>query len=285
MPQDQPVLKPGTSNQTVRLFAHLNTSRHYRDKAGLFAMEGARLVRDAIGSGVRLHAVLLTEHARQTLGDALAAAAPNVRRLLISEALAKEIADTENAQGVFAIGEMRAEAPLDLHPGRRYLCLHSLQDPANLGAILRTAEALGTDGVILYHCVDLYNPKTLRSSMGALFRLPVTRIGDDLAFLAECASAGIATCAAVVDRDAALLGQFDFAAGGCVLIGNEGNGLPRTVSDACTHRLTIPMGAGSNSLNAAMAAGIFLWEMFRAQDHTQKQTELQTQNNTQNFPQ
>lgn len=263
MPNDTPVLQSGTNNQTVRNFAHLNSSRHYRDKLGLFAMEGSRLVLDAAQSGVHMQAILLTEHARQSAGEAIAEAAPNVRRLLISDALAKQIADTENAQGVFAIGEMRPEQEVALMPGRRYLCLHSLQDPANLGAILRTAEALGTDGVILYHCVDLYNPKTLRSSMGALFRLPVMRIGDDLAFLSACAESGIPTCAAVVDRDAELLGQFDFSAGGCVLIGNEGNGLPRAVSDACAHRLTIPMGEASNSLNAAMAAGIFLWEMCR----------------------
>lgn len=263
MPQEAPVLTPGTGNQTVRTFANLNRSRHYREKQGMFAIEGFRLVADALRSGVTLRALLLTQRAQESFGAELRAMAPQVHTLLVSEALAEQIADTEHAQGVFAVGVMRRAEPFSPEAGKRYLLLHSLQDPANLGAILRTAEALGTDGIFLYQCVDLYSPKTLRSSMGALFRLPVCRIPDPAAFLAECAAAGVPTCAAVVDRDAAELGAFDFSGGACVLIGNEGNGLPRAVSAECAHRLTIPMAPDSNSLNAAMAAGLFLWEMQR----------------------
>ena len=131
-------------------------------------------------------------------------------------------------------------------------------------AILRTAEALGTDALYLYQCVDLYNPKTIRSSMGAMFRLPLMRLTDMDAFFAHCKEVSLPTCAAVVDRDAAPLGGYDFCRGAVVLIGNEGNGLPKEVSGACDKRLTIPMSPASNSLNAAMAAGLFLWEMAKS---------------------
>ncbi len=263
MPQETEVLQTGTGNKTVKLFANLNRSRTFREKNRAFAMEGYRLVLDALQSGVKLRALLLTEKAYAQYGAELTAAGASAQPLLISDALAKEIADTETAQGVFAIAETLPEnANLPQH-GNRCMLLHNVQDPANLGAILRTAEALGTDALYLYQCVDLYNPKTIRSSMGALFRVPLRVIPETEPFLAACRDAGVPTCAAVVDRDAQKLGSFSFAAGACVLIGNEGNGLPRAVSDACDVKLTIPMSPDSNSLNAAMAAGLFLWEMNR----------------------
>ena len=257
------ILQPGTKNKTVSRFAHLNRSRSFREKQNAFAMEGSRLVLDAAESGVKLSALLLTEKAAAQFGEAILAAAPRTHTLLLSDALAAEIADTENAQGVFAVGEMCEKRAISPQRGQHIMLLHHVQDPANLGAVIRTAEALGTDGLYLYQCVDLYNPKTIRSSMGALFRVPLRVIPETEAFLEECRDAGVPTCAAVVDRDAQKLGSFSFAAGACVLIGNEGNGLPRAVSDACDVKLTIPMSPDSNSLNAAMAAGLFLWEMNR----------------------
>ena len=253
----------GARNRTVLNFAHLNRSRSFRSKQNAFAMEGFRLVLDAMQSGVKVSALLLTEKARAQYGAELMQASPQTHVLTVSEATAKEIADTETAQGVFAIGEMLPEQEILPRSGQRCMVLHQLQDPANLGAILRTAEALGTDGIYLYQCVDLYNPKTLRSSMGALFRVPLRRLSAMEPFFTQCQAAHVTTCAAVVDRDAQMLGSFSFAEGAAVLIGNEGNGLPRDVSDACDVRLTIPMSPHSNSLNAAMAAGLFLWEMHR----------------------
>ncbi len=261
MQRSSEILQAGTGNQTVKLFAGLNRSRAVREKNGAFALEGSRLVLDALQTGVKLRAVLLTEKAKAQHYAALRDATPDMKMLLISDQQAKEIADTETAQGVFAVAEMLPERDLMPQAGGRAMLLHCLQDPSNLGAILRTAEALGTDGLYLYQCCDLYNPKVIRGSMGAIFRAPIRRIKDTEAFFAHCRSAGVPVCAAVVDRDAVLLGQYDFSRGGVVLIGNEGNGLPREVSDRCDVKLTIPMSPASNSLNAAMAAGLFLWEM------------------------
>ena len=263
MAESLQMLEIGTKNKTLHTFTHLNRSRSYREKCGLFAMEGYRLVLDAVQCGAEVTALLLTQDALENYGAALQNAAPNVHTLLVSDALAKEIADTETAQGVFAIARMRQELEALPQNGSRCLLLHCLQDPANLGAILRTADALGTDGVYLYQCCDLYNPKTVRSTMGALFRVPICRVRSMDDFFAHCRTVSLPTCAAVVDRDAKHLKSFDFSGGAVVMIGNEGNGLPREVSDACDHPLTIPMSPQANSLNAAMAAGLFLWEMTR----------------------
>jgi len=261
MPQNADFLQPGTKNKPVHAFSHLNRSRSFREKTGCFAMEGYRLILDAMESGVCVTALLLTQKAQAQYAQSLLLASPQTRVLLISDALAKEIADTENAQGVFAVAEMLPEQTRMPQANSRSMLLHQVQDPANLGAVLRTAEALGTDGLYLYQCCDLYNPKTLRSSMGALFRVPLCRIKDMPLFFAHCRENGVQTCAAVVDRDAQKLGAFSFSGGAVVMIGNEGNGLPSDVSGACDVRLTIPMAPASNSLNAAMAAGLFLWEM------------------------
>lgn len=253
----------GSQNKTLRTFMHLRRSRSYREKSGLFIMEGYRLIQDAACCGADLQTILLTKNALCTYGVMLQAAAPKVRMLLVPDEIAKEIADTETTQGVFAIAAMRPERERLPKQGDRCLLLHCLQDPANLGAILRTADALGTSGVYLYQCCDLYNPKAVRSSMGALFRVPICRLYNMEPFLAHCRAEALSTCAAVVDRDARPLGAYDFSAGSVVLIGNEGNGLPTSISQACDVRLTIPMSKQANSLNAAMAAGIFLWEMSR----------------------
>ena len=264
MPEQQDILQIGTKNKTVRNFAHLNRSRSFREKSGMFAMEGSRLILDALDSGVKPEALLLTEKAQAQFGSLLREKSPQTRMLPISDALASEISDTEHAQGVFAIAEMQKETAEMPQTGSRCMLLHCLQDPSNLGAILRTAEALGTDGLYLYQCCDLYNPKTVRSSMGALFRVPLRRITNLDAFFAHCAAQTVQTCAAVVDRDAVTLGSYDFSGGAVVLIGNEGSGLPQEISNACSAKLTIPMSPASNSLNAAMAAGLFLWEMAKA---------------------
>ncbi|MBR6761306.1 MAG: RNA methyltransferase [Oscillospiraceae bacterium] len=257
------VLQPGVQNRTLQRFAHLNRSRTYRERSGQFAMEGYRLVLDAAESGVRLNTLILTESAACHYGDAFAPYLKGVQTLLIADGLAKTISDTETAQGVFAVAQMPREMQTLPQQGHRCMLLHCLQDPSNLGAILRTAEALGTDGVYLYHCCDLYNPKAIRSSMGALFRIPFSRITDISLFLTHCQEHSLPTCAAVVDRDALPLKQYDFSDGAVVCIGNEGNGLPAEFVSECTQKLTIPMAPAANSLNAAMAAGLFLWEMSR----------------------
>ncbi len=260
---DMTAVQPGEKHRSLQRFVLLNGSRTRREKSGQFAMEGFRLVLDALESGVKLSALILTERAAAQYADAFAPYLKSSNPLLIADAVAKEISDTETAQGVFAIGIMPQEKPLVPQKGHRCMLLHHVQDPSNLGAIMRTAEALGTDGLYLYHCCDAYNPKAIRSSMGALFRIPYAKITDIDTFSADCRAQNLPLCAAVVDRDAVSLKNFDCTNGAVVCIGNEGNGLPREFSDACDVKLTIPMSPKSNSLNAAMAAGLFLWEMSR----------------------
>jgi len=147
-------------------------------------------------------------------------------------------------------------------PGGKYIALENLQDPGNLGAAARTAEALGLDGLLCGSGCDPYHPKALRASMGALLRLPVLRT-DDLpgALRAAALQCALPCFAAVPDRDALCVHACDFSHGGIVVIGSEGHGLTKEAIDACEHKITIPMSGRAESLNAAAAATILMWEM------------------------
>lgn len=144
----------------------------------------------------------------------------------------------------------------------RYMALENIQDPGNLGAVLRTADAFGLDGVLLSEsCADFYSPKVLRSTMGAAFRVPVLLCPDMAELLAELGEMGMQTYAAALDENACDVRGVSFAAGCVAVVGNEGNGLrPETIA-ACRHTVVIPMAGAAESLNAAVAAGILMWEM------------------------
>ena len=141
--------------------------------------------------------------------------------------------------------------------------LENVQDPSNLGAISRTAEALGIDGAVLISCCDVFNPKALRSSMGSLFRLPFVRISsvDELFAFAE--DNGMKTVATVVDSSADKINEADLSGGVFLIIGNEGNGIQKTTAERSDLRVTIPMKGRAESLNAAMASCIAMWEVLK----------------------
>ncbi len=253
-------------NPNIKLYVKLSGGKKHRKENGMFTLEGVRLVEDAVKENAELHSVFVTESYVKRLtqqGEALNF--PDSARLFeISDEIGNKMSSTDSAQGVFAICKCLEKPAFDdtVKSGGRYLLLHSIQDPGNLGTIIRTADAVGVDAVFLADCCDLYNPKVVRSTMGSLFRLNVSEIKFDEDFpLFE--ERGVPSFAAVIDSDAVSLTECDFSKGGVILIGNEGNGLPREVSGICTERLTIKMQGNVNSLNAAMAAGIIMWELVK----------------------
>ena len=252
-------------NRTVREAASLLSSGEERRQRGEFLCEGARLCQDAALSGVEILRCFVT-------AQALEKYAPYVKPVLAVSREAYQVADhvagllssTKSSQGIFC----QCRWPRGLLSGGGSVdsscaVLENLQDPGNLGTILRTAEALGADGVILSRdCCDLFALKTLRAAMGSAFRVPVYRSEnpkEDLLTL----SRDFITCAAVVDQDACPVTQMKFGDSAVLVIGNEGNGLPKDIAGCCRVRVTIPMAGKAESLNAAMAAGILTWEMLR----------------------
>lgn len=251
-------------NVNIKRYQKLAASKKERYADGLFVLEGVRLVQDALLEQAQLECLMVTESALEKYPAFLAQAdLREVRLLVISNELGAKIAQTEQPQGVFALCRMPRQEDYQpvLYRGGHFLMLHQLQDPGNLGMILRTADALGIDGVFLCGCCDVYSPKVIRATMGSVFRVPLWQEPDTDRLLCRMQAAGVHTYAAVIDPDARELRSCDFNGSAAVMIGNEGNGIPAQVADACDTRLTIRMQGHINSLNAAMAAGIILWEL------------------------
>lgn len=248
-------------NPLVKEAADIAVRASVRKEKGLFLCEGARLCEDAAKSGAEILRVFLTAEALEKYRLYVGVLLNSCSEVYIVEPhVAALLSQTKNTQGVFCVCRQlqRGEIPYDT----KSLVLENIQDPANLGAVMRTAEALGLHSIILAGAsCDLYSPKALRASMGAAFRLPVYIEEDVRTVFAGFHRNGVPTYAAVPDETALCLGSFRFPEACAVFVGNEGAGLSETAINSCGHRLTIPMQGRAESLNAAAAAAVIIWEM------------------------
>lgn len=234
----------------------LNSRRACRRAEGVFAAEGPKLLAEALRWGAELETVVCAE------GVSLPELPPGVRVVEAPDSLLASMADTESPQGVIFLCRGRALAlPERLEPGR-WLVLDGVQDPGNVGTVWRTADAFGADGVILCGgCADPWSPKTVRATMGAAFRLPVYEGTIDEA-AERLARAGVPLYAAALREDTADVRAVRLD-GAAVVIGSEGRGVSRRALELCRGTVKIPMRARCESLNAAVAAAVVLWEMAR----------------------
>ncbi len=256
-------------NPKARQAAALARSGESRWEKRQFLCEGARLCRDAALSGLPVEFCFVTERARAKYGDYLRPILPVCREAyLIEEHVAELLSSTKASQGVFCV----CGWPAGLLPEAAWepeqaplLVLENLQDPGNLGTVLRTAEALGIGQVVLLgECCDPLSPKVLRASMGAVFRLKLRAEGNSEKLCKLIKEQGFRLHAAVPEASALGVTEIDFSIGQhAVVIGNEGNGLTAETIALCHDRVTIPMAGRAESLNASAAATILLWEMRR----------------------
>lgn len=251
-------------SEKVKNYCRLLANAKARRKERLFCLEGLRLSCDAARSGYAVETVFVTADAllkSEAELQPLFAAAREVFE--ITADVADKMADTVTTQGVFCTVHMPKETErFSVRPKEQYLALDNVQNPDNLGAVSRTAEALGFRGLLLHGGCDIYNPKALRASMGSLLRLEVQKT-DDLSGLLKTLPQEILTFAAVPDRMAEDIRTVDFSGGAVAVIGNEGNGVSNEVLSAVQKRVTIPMRGRAESLNAATAATIVMWEMMK----------------------
>lgn len=253
-------------NKAVRDAASLLSGAEKRSEAGLFILEGARLCADAAESKTEILLCFFTEEAKQKYGAFLdRVLAVSKEAYGVEPHVAALLSDTKHPQGIFCVCKMRAPENRPLAENARVLVLENVQDPANMGSILRTAEALGVRELcLLGACCDLYAPKTLRGSMGAVFRLAVRTFSGAADCAAYLRREGVVSLAAVPDRAAESVCDVPLQSGRfAAWIGNEGNGLTQEAVACCDRCVTIPMAGRAESLNAAAAAAILLWEMVR----------------------
>lgn len=241
--------------------------RRGRERRGLTLAEGVRLLEEALAAGVPVRGAVVAPALEGTpRGTALK------RRLVeagvplepVEDDLLAQLADTEHPQGIVAVVEPRTWRLDELHPGARdvILVLDAVQDPGNVGALARTALALGASALVaLPGTADLASPKALRGSMGALFRLPALLVPTE-EFLAWARRTGLA----LWTSDAAGSPIDAIPPGGAIglVLGNEGAGIHAEVAAAAAGTVSVPLKAGVESLNVAVAAGILLYGVLRA---------------------
>lgn len=252
-------------NPAVKLYMKLKEQKKARIEQGLFVIEGIRICTDALNENVKIVSVLYTQEAYEKYGETVSKLCEkaNGSALCISDEIAAKLSDTKTPQGVFCVLETLDK---NLSNGKidkigKYLILNNLQDPGNVGTILRVADAVGLKGAFLCNCCDIYNPKTVRSTMGSLFRMPICTSMSYNEVISTFKDLCVPTYASVIDTDALNLRNVEFNESCAVVIGNEGNGLTAEDANACDYKLTIKMHGNINSLNAAAAAGIIMWEM------------------------
>lgn len=248
-------------NPLIKKMVSLMENRKERAKSGKFVAEGLRFCREAILSGIEVSHVLMTEDFytsyKEEAGEYMSVC-KDVR--LISQAVSKKLGATVNSQGVFCVCAIPKHAA-ELN-GKKYIALENLQDPGNIGTIIRSAEAFGADGVLLIgNCADVYSPKVLRSTMGTIFRLPVISFENAQVACENFKNDGFKVIGAVLDRESQQLSKTTFKEKTVCLIGNEANGLTDVAKSLCDSFIFIEMSGKAESLNAAVAASVIMWEM------------------------
>ena len=245
-------------NPRIKRACALRDSEKQRAAAGLFFAEGPKLCLE-LAQGCRAAELYATAPALAHT-PALAGLGPAV--VEITQPVAEKLAGTRSTQGVFALFETPATDPAPLlAAARRILALEGVQDPGNVGTLLRSAAAFGFDAVLLGPgCAAPFSPKVLRASMGAAGRLPLGVCADLPAALGALRGRGVACLAAALYKARPLdaVGT-QFPGGVCVVIGSEGQGLSDAAIAACSAAVRIPMTDRVESLNAGVAGSILLW--------------------------
>jgi len=257
---------PGNLQSAVRDLQR----RKARGRRRLALIEGIRLVEEALGAGLPFRGALISPELDRTARGASLRADLARRAVPIEETAARTfaaLAATDTPQGVLAIVEPRDWTLADIPAGRgrALLVLDGVQDPGNVGTLIRTAHALGAGGTVaLRGTADVLNPKALRAAMGATFRHPVVTL-DDAAFIAWARTAGVTLWATAADGEPLPRGAVGADAAGpvAVIVGNEGAGIRPALNAVAAKRVAIPLAAGAESLNVAVAAGILLYEVLR----------------------
>ncbi|MGM9537263.1 MAG: TrmH family RNA methyltransferase [Candidatus Onthomonas sp.] len=244
------------SNPLVTQIRRLEKDRAYRRESGLCLCDGTKLFQEALRWRAPLHTVLFTP---DQVPEELPA---GVRAVQVPEGLMSALSPAKTPQGVlFLCRRPQAALPQAL-TGKRYLILDGLQDPGNVGTIWRTADAFGADGLFLtHHCADPWHWKTIRATMGAAFRLPVWE-AEPGQIAALLKASGIPLYGTALRADTVDLRSYD---GGpaAVVIGSEGQGISEEMLSLCRQTWKIPMEPKCESLNAAAAAAVVLWELYR----------------------
>lgn len=254
-----------TSNAKIKRIVQLRKKKKARDAEGVFLVEGIRMFREIPEK--LLQEIYISESCEEKEGKEIRrrASACGIRPELVSDGVFAYLSDTQTPQGILCVVRQLSYSLEEVAdaPCPHMLVLDRLQDPGNVGTILRTAEGAGVTGILLDgECADIYNPKTIRSTMGSIFRMPFYYIQDLEEGIRYLKKRGICTYAAHLEGKRAY-DEEDYRKPCAFLIGNEGNGLRPEIADLADTYIRIPMAGEVESLNAAIASAVLMFEAGR----------------------
>lgn len=265
----------GCIELTVEIFSNQNTQykewkklqrKKYRNKNKLFLIEGIKMIEEAIYWESSLEAILYSEKLFEVNGGKdlyKRISQEGVPIYKLEHILLKELCFTETSQGVIAIVRQPQYLVEDFisEKDSSIIILEELQDPGNLGTIIRTADAAGFDAILLSKgCVDLYNDKVLRSTMGSIFHLPVIQDLSLEQVIPKLIEEHYQVIGASLNTNS-YYHQIKYSSEKALIIGNEAHGISKTTAKLCTDLVKIPILGNAESLNAAIAAGILMYKM------------------------
>ncbi len=247
-------------NKIFRHALSLKTKK-YRDRNGEYLIEGPNLLKEAIKEKIEVEAVFVRPEMTGEEADIIEEGPELYRKaFVLSNKLFDELKDTETSQGIVTVVRKRQRMPEEA-TGGNYVVLDRLQDPGNIGTILRTADAAGFEmAVFMKGTADPYGSKVVRSACGSLFRLPIV-FAEDADELAELVhSRGKRLIATAMDAEKAYY-DCDLERDAAIIIGNEGNGISPELISRADEKISIPMAGNTESLNAAVAGGILMYDV------------------------
>lgn len=258
------------SNAEIKAAAKLKQKK-YRDREGLFLLDGIKLFEEACGEGLSFRRVYLTEERLGALSadmrEALGALSEEDRVRLVSKEVLEALTEQKSPEGIVSIvrrDSLKREVKDNGRNVLSYAILEDVQDPGNLGTIIRTADAAGFDAVVLTKkCADPFSEKALRSSMGSAFHLPVLQTEDLPAFLSKLRGEGFEIVGSALDGTDFSFTEKDRSRSVALILGNEAHGMSGAVKEACTRLVKIPIYGEAESLNVAVASGILLYAFTR----------------------
>ncbi len=244
-------------NARIKNALKIATDNSARKKQGLFFAATSKVVLDILQAGFKADSIFCTESEFEKHKDRLGA--ENV--YIVSQAVADKLSESKTEDGMWALFFMKEQSADDVFSRDKILVLEDVQDPNNMGAILRTALGFGYETVVVSSkCADVFSRKVIRTSMTASVKVKVYKVKDMADFTYQLNGKGFTTVAACLEG-AVPLGSVPVTKPFALYIGNEGNGLSHRVIQACKLRVKIPMSDRIESLNAAVSAAVLMWEL------------------------
>lgn len=270
-----------SQNKYVSLARGLANKKN-RENEKKFRFDGVKLLCEAVKKGLELEFILISEHEENSVLEkaeklyGVKETDINCKAIKVVSSVFDKLSEEQAPEGVICVAkyaqnvhcERDAEFFKSIDESEKILLLESVRDPQNVGAIIRVAAAFGVDRIVMSKdCADIYSSKTVRASMGTLFSTKVDRVEDIPCAIRNLTDLGRRVFAAALNREAQRLGEFAVQNGDCVVVGNEGHGLSDEAIAACGRTVFIPMSDRVESLNAATAAAVLVWEFFGSQNN------------------